>query len=49
MEIQVKDNIFILDEAHNIEDSARDAASEKIGSDMLEKVNAELDEMSKYN
>ena len=47
MDINVKDEIVVLDEAHNIEDSARDAASVCITSVELEDVIFELDLLSK--
>lgn len=46
MEISLKDQVVILDEAHNMEDTSRDSAGEKIGDDALEKAVNELDEMS---
>ncbi|XP_060076012.1 Fanconi anemia group J protein homolog [Ylistrum balloti] len=49
MEINVKDQIIILDEAHNMEDAAREAASQTIKCDELERVVKELDEMISYN
>ncbi|XP_065934696.1 Fanconi anemia group J protein homolog isoform X1 [Magallana gigas] len=48
MEISLKDQVVILDEAHNMEDTSRDSAGEKIGDDALEKAVNELDEMIKY-
>ena len=47
MDINVKGEIVILDEAHNIEDSARDAASVCVTSVELEDVVFELDLLSK--
>ncbi|KAK3101069.1 hypothetical protein FSP39_000727 [Pinctada imbricata] len=49
MEIHLKDQIVILDEAHNMEDSAREAASESIKEDQLQKAIGELDEMIRYD
>jgi Fanconi anemia group J protein len=46
MEINIKDQVVILDEAHNMEDISRDSAGDKIGDDALEKAINELDEMS---
>lgn len=46
MEISLKDQVVILDEAHNMEDTSRDSAGEKIGDDALEKAVNELYEMS---
>lgn len=48
MDIVLKDQIIILDEAHNIEDSAREAASLTIRADGLQDVIDELDKLSKY-
>ncbi|XP_048740276.2 Fanconi anemia group J protein homolog [Ostrea edulis] len=48
MEINLKDQVVILDEAHNMEDISRDSAGEKIGDDALEKAINELDELIKY-
>ncbi|KAK3588854.1 hypothetical protein CHS0354_035997 [Potamilus streckersoni] len=45
MEINLKDNIMILDEAHNIEDAARDAASESIFSEDLAQSIQNLNEL----
>ena len=45
MDINLKDEIVVLDEAHNIEDSAREAASASITSVQLEDVIAELDKL----
>ncbi|KAL3858387.1 hypothetical protein ACJMK2_012978 [Sinanodonta woodiana] len=45
MEINLKDNIMILDEAHNIEDAAREAASESIFSEDLAKAIQNLNEL----
>ena len=47
MEIHLKDQIVVLDEAHNIEDSAREAASVSITTVQLEEAMAELDQMGK--
>ncbi|XP_062594294.1 Fanconi anemia group J protein homolog isoform X2 [Saccostrea cucullata] len=48
MEIQLKGQVVILDEAHNMEDTSREAAGEKIGDDILEKAINELDELIKF-
>ena len=47
MEIILKDQVVILDEAHNMEDTARESAGEKICDDALQKAIDELDKMSK--
>ena len=47
MDINLKGEILVLDEAHNIEDCAREAASVSITSVQLEDVIAELDALSK--
>lgn len=47
MEISLKDEIVILDEAHNIEDSAREGGSESFTDDQLDKAIKEIHEMSK--
>ncbi|XP_021366020.1 Fanconi anemia group J protein homolog [Mizuhopecten yessoensis] len=49
LEINVKDQIIILDEAHNMEDAAREAASQTLKCDELEKAIKELDEMIANN
>ena len=46
MEISLKDQVVILYEAHNMEDTARESAGEKIGDDALQKAIDELDKMS---
>ncbi|XP_069135470.1 Fanconi anemia group J protein homolog [Argopecten irradians] len=48
MELNLKDQIIILDEAHNMEDAAREAASQTLSCDELEKAVKELDEMIAY-
>ncbi|CAA6655856.1 unnamed protein product [Spirodela intermedia] len=45
MEIDLKGDILILDEAHNIEDMARDAASVDIDEDILHRLHHELGEL----
>ncbi|XP_064612486.1 LOW QUALITY PROTEIN: Fanconi anemia group J protein homolog, partial [Liolophura sinensis] len=47
MEINIKEEIIILDEAHNIEDSAREAVSKCIEHDSLTKIIKELDDLVK--
>ena len=46
MEIHLKEQIVILDEAHNIEDSARDAASVSISKKDLQDGYEDLHKMS---
>ncbi|CAC5387435.1 BRIP1 [Mytilus coruscus] len=48
MEINLKDEIVILDEAHNIEDSAREGGSENFTDDQLDKAYKEIHEMIKH-
>ncbi|XP_077996428.1 Fanconi anemia group J protein homolog [Glandiceps talaboti] len=45
MEISLKNQIVVLDEAHNIEDSSRDAASLSLKQDDIEEAMDELDKM----
>lgn len=45
MMIDLQNKIIILDEAHNIEDSAREAASLSITSDELTQVTDEIEEI----
>ena len=47
MDIDLKDQILVLDEAHNVEDSARDAASFTINAVELQDVLDDLDKMGK--
>jgi len=47
MDIDLKDQIIILDEAHNIEDSARESASLTIDTMELQETLDDLDKMSK--
>ena len=47
MEINLKEQIVILDEAHNIEDSARESASSSVDLDKLYDAMQDLDNMSK--
>ena len=46
MMINLKGHIVILDEAHNIEDAAREAASQSIGQDTIVKAIADIDSLS---
>nr|XP_043634675.1 regulator of telomere elongation helicase 1 homolog [Erigeron canadensis] len=46
MDIKIKGNIIILDEAHNIEDIARDAASIDVEEDILYQLLRELEDLS---
>lgn len=48
MGIKIKDQIVVLDEAHNIEDSAREAGSSAVTGVQLQEACDELDIMSKY-
>ena len=48
MEINLKEQIVILDEAHNIEDSARESASNSVEQDKLTEALEDLDNMSNY-
>ena len=45
MEINIKDEIIILDEAHNIEDFSREAASYTVSSKQLTSAIADLDQL----
>ncbi|XP_070573083.1 Fanconi anemia group J protein homolog isoform X2 [Ptychodera flava] len=45
MEIVLKDQVVVLDEAHNIEDSSRDAASFRVTQEELEDAMDELDKL----
>ena len=47
MEINLKDQIVILEEAHNIEDSARESASNSVELDKLTEAVEDLNHMSK--
>lgn len=40
--IDLKDQVVVLDEAHNMEDSAREAASQTVTSAQLEEMSKEL-------
>ena len=48
MEISLKNNIVILDEAHNIEDSARGAASYDISQAAIREAMTDLETMEKF-
>ena len=45
MQIDLEQRVIIFDEAHNMEDSAREAASLTITSEELEEVVAEIEEI----
>ena len=47
MEINLKDQIVIVDEAHNIEDSAREGASDLFTDEQLDKAYKEIHEMGR--
>ncbi|GIY22401.1 fanconi anemia group J protein [Caerostris darwini] len=49
MSISLKGNIVVTDEAHNIEDSARDAASGKISLSQLEETVLNLEKARRYS
>lgn len=48
MLINLKDNILILDEAHNMEDAAREAASSSITYRQLKDIEEELSQLCKH-
>ena len=48
MDIHLKDQILILDEAHNIEDSSREATGFTFTQTQLEDARGDLQHMSKY-
>lgn len=48
MEIDLKDQIVVLDEAHNVEDSARESASLTLTAMDLKETMDDIDKMSKY-
>lgn len=48
MQIYLKGNIVILDEAHNIEDSAREAASQSLTQDSIVKAIKDIELLSQY-
>ena len=45
MEIDLTDQVVVLDEGHNVEDSARDAASYSITAIQLQDAMSDLDKM----
>ena len=47
MMIRLEDSILIFDEAHNMEDAAREATSLTINSNQLKEVEEEIDKISK--
>lgn len=47
MDISLKDQIVVLDEAHNVEDSARDAASLTLTAVDLQNTLDDLDRLGK--
>ena len=47
MEIDLKDQIIILDEAHNMEDSSREAGSGSLTTDQLNQAIHNLQELCK--
>ncbi|TKY57576.1 Fanconi anemia group J protein-like [Spatholobus suberectus] len=49
MDVDIKEAIVILDEAHNIEDIARDAGSVDIDEDVLDKLQMELQQLCSIN
>ncbi|KAK7376652.1 hypothetical protein VNO80_02066 [Phaseolus coccineus] len=49
MDVDIKGAIVILDEAHNIEDVARDAGSVDIEEDVLDKLQMELQQLCSIN
>ncbi|XP_012938983.1 Fanconi anemia group J protein, partial [Aplysia californica] len=49
MMISLKGHVVILDEAHNIEDAAREAASQSIGQDTLVKAIKDIDSLMEQN
>ena len=48
MEIYLKNQIIVLDEAHNIEDSAREAASYSVTYEQLQETYDELARLGKF-
>lgn len=49
MLIDLKNKVIILDEAHNMEDTAREAASLSVNSRQLGEVISEIEEICKWN
>ena len=48
MQISLKNNIVILDEAHNIENNARDSASWEVNQDQVREAMQDLEKMGKF-
>lgn len=48
MEISLKGQIVLLDEAHNIEDSAREAASQSITQEQIQRALQDMDGLRAY-
>jgi len=48
MDISLKGQVVILDEAHNIEDSSREAASGSLTTDQINNAVRNLNELSMY-
>ena len=49
MLIDVSNKVIIFDEAHNMEDCARDAASLTVNSDQLAELTKEMEEISEFD
>lgn len=49
MEIDLRDQVVVLDEAHNVEDSARDAASLTLTAVDLQNALDDLDKLGNNN
>ncbi|XP_062074103.1 uncharacterized protein LOC133778249 [Humulus lupulus] len=49
MDVDIKGAILVLDEAHNMEDIARDAGSVDIGEEALHKLKVELGDICQAN
>ncbi|KAK7481564.1 hypothetical protein BaRGS_00027213, partial [Batillaria attramentaria] len=49
MEINLKDQIVLLDEAHNIEDAAREAASQSFTQEQIQRALQNMDELMEKN
>lgn len=49
MEINLKDQIVLLDEAHNIEDAAREAASQSFTKEQIQRALHNMDELMERN
>ena len=48
MDLHLEENVIILDEGHNIEDTARESASLTVNLIQLEEVVEEMDKMCMY-